>query len=421
MNFVLEQILGRLAATERLPDFLDVVLGEHRRNVHGGAPVVLFGAGSLGQELCIALNNHGINPVCFCDSDDSKKGISLCGIPIISFDELKKSHRNSLIVIATKKHSKSVRCLLLDNGFCDERLLCKELDAKINLAFLYSISITQLFLTGLNKQYANESVLEKLKQDERKLNDAYNLLSDQKSRDLFVSKLAFLASNGNLHLFGDFIMTFSEPFCEFGFDNYSAPPEDFYYFNNDVISLSDGEVYVDVGAFDGDTIQTFVQACEKKQIEYKHIYALEPDLQCYQALLRNTSNYKNISYHKLGLWSESKMLKFSTSANSLHEQAASISTMGDSEIQVVALDDFLKGEEVTFIKMDPGGNVIPDAVKGAALTIARYRPKLALGAYHAIESIYEIPLLVHSICPDYRLYLRHNTYHPCDTDLYATV
>lgn len=421
MNIVLEQIIERLAAAEQQPDFLDVLFEEHKQNVQEGAPVVLFGAGSLGQELCIALNNNGINPICFCDSDDSKNGNMLCGIPIISVDELKNIHNKTFVMIATKNHTKAVRRLLLDNGFCDDKLLCKEPDIKINMAFLYAISITQLFINGIKQQFDKRSVLDKLKKSEDKLLYAYNLFADQKSRDLFVSKLAFLASKGNLFLFGEFIRLFSEPFRDFGFDNFSAPPEDFYYFNNDVISLSQDEVYVDVGAFDGDTIQTFVQACDQNQVEYKHIYALEPDPQCYLALLKNTSTYKKVSYHQLGLWSESKVLQFNSSVNSAHDQAASISTIGDSEIQVVALDDILQGEKVTFIKMDPGGNVIPAAVKGAARTIAQYKPKLALGAYHAVESIYEIPLLVHNICPEYRLYLRHNTYHPCDTDLYATI
>jgi hypothetical protein len=104
----------------------------------------------------------------------------------------------------------------------------------------------------------------------------------------------------------------------------------------------------------------------------------------------------------------------------VHDQTEAISNKGDMEMQVVALDDFLQGGKVTFIKIDPGGNVIPDAID-ATCTIAKYKPKLGLGACHAIESIYEIPLLVHSICPDYRLYLRHNTYHPCGTELYATL
>lgn len=421
MNSVLKQIANHINSAQENITFLDCVFGKFKQEAVRGAPIVLYGAGSLGHELCVALNNHGVHPLCFCDGDESKINTILCDIPIISFEKLKRAHKNSLIVIATKNHAKQVSALLIENGFCDDRLLCKEPDLKTNLAFLYSISITQQVVSTLKKQSYAESVIIKLKQDEDILNDAYKLFADQKSKDLFVSKLAFLASIGSLHLFGNFIKSFSEPFQKFGFNNWSAPPEDYYYFNNDVFSPSQQEVYVDVGAFDGDTIQTFIQACEKHQVEYKRIFAFEPDPQCYQALLGNTRAYKNISYHQFGLWSESKVLQFRCSNKSVHDQAAAISNKGDMEIQVVALDDFLQGEKVTFIKMDPGGNVIPDAIKGATCTIAKYKPKLALGAYHALESIYEIPLLVHSICPDYRLYLRHNTYHPCDTDLYATL
>lgn len=114
-------------------------------------------------------------------------------------------------------------------------------------------------------------------------------------------------------------------------------------------------------------------------------------------------------------------MRFISSEKAIHDQAGIISGTGDVEIEVVSLDDFLAGQEASFIKMDPGGNVIPEAIKGSATTLAKFRPKLAVGAYHGLESIYELPLLLNQICPDYRLYLRHNTFHLCDTDLYALV
>lgn len=200
MNIVLDQIMDRLAAAEQQPDFLDILFGTHRQSVLSGTPLVLFGAGSLGQELCVALNNHGVRPVAFCDSDPSKKGTVLCGIPVITIDELNQNHKNSLVLIATKKHSTSVRDFLRDNGFEDEMLLCKDPDVQVNVAFLYAVSITQLFIAGIKQQYCQGSIVEKLKRDEHELIDAYNLLADQKSRDLFVSKLAFLASKGNIGL-----------------------------------------------------------------------------------------------------------------------------------------------------------------------------------------------------------------------------
>jgi hypothetical protein len=36
-----------------------------------------------------------------------------------------------------------------------------------------------------------------------------------------------------------------------------------------------------------------------------------------------------------------------------------------------------------------------------------------------LEAIFEVPFLVHSQWPDYKLYLRHNSWASCETDLYA--
>ncbi len=421
MNAIIDHIIDKINAAAGEPDFVDVVFGSHKEEALNGRSVILYGAGSLGQELCVALNNCGIYPVCFCDSNESKHGSSLCGIPIRGVEEIRKSHSDALIVIASKAHSGSISSFLVDKGFLEERLLCTDPDEKTKMAFLYSISITQLYVSELKSSSNNESALEILRRDQQKIVDAYNLFHDQKSRELLLAKLAFIASGWNFYLFSKFIELFSEPFAQFGYDNHNAQTEDYYYFNNDFIKLAQNEVYVDVGAFDGDTVHTFIETCEKSGLEYASVFAFEPDPINYEALLRNTRAYRNVSCWQLGLWSESRTLQFRSSGKSAHDQAAAISQTGDMEIQVVSLDDFLQGREVTFIKMDPGVNVIPAAIKGAAGAIAKYKPKLAIGAYHSVESIYEIPLLVKSICPDYRLYLRHNSYHPCDTDLFAIV
>lgn len=421
MNDVLKQITERINSVTNKMGFLDASFGVRKQEALNGAPVVLFGAGGLGKELCSTLKYNGISPVCFCDNNDSKNGNSYCDIPIITFDELKKSHKDSLIVLATQKYLESVTKQLLDNGFTADRILCKKSDVDTNMVLMYSMVGTQVVLEEYKQYYSPKTMFDVLLQNEQKVLDAYNLLADQKSKELFIAKLSLMASNENFELFKDFMLSFSEPILEFGCFNYEGTPEDYYYFNNDVLTLSQNEVFVDVGAFDGDTIETFVQACNKHQVEYKHIYAVEPDPHLYRALINNTSAYKNISYHQLGLGSQSKVLRFMSSDRDSRWHVGLQSDNGNIEIQVVRLDDFLNGEGVTFIKMDPGGNIIPDLVKGAAGTIAKYKPKVALGAYHSLEAIFEIPLLVNSICPEYKLYLRHNTYHLCDTALYATI
>ncbi len=419
MNKILEKITERMESARGKPGFLDVLFGKHKQEALQGAPVVLFGAGGLGEELCSTLRSHGVNPVCFCDNNSSRKGSTYCGVPVISFADLKESFRESLIIVASHKYTKAMTDQLLGSGFEHDRILCRDTDVSTPIVFMYSMIGTQCLLGGYRQQCGTRSVLDSLLEREQDVLNAYGLFADQHSRDLFVSKLALMASDGNFELFTEFIQSYSQPVLEFGFGNYDGTPEDYFYFNNDVITLLPDEVYIDVGAYDGDTVQTFVEACRKNGINYSKIHAFEPDPHCYEALLKNTAGFENVFCHSSGVWSKSETLRFSTSDNGIHDQAGEIDNAGNIEIEVVSLDDFLNGEKATFIKMDPGGNVIPEAIRGAARTISENKPKLAVGAYHALESIFEIPLLVHDIRPDYRLYLRHNTYHLCDTDLFA--
>jgi len=421
MNRIAKKIIERIDSARGKPDFLDVLFREHKEEALRGASVILFGAGSLGTELCSTLRSHGVYPVYFCDNNDSRKGSRCCGIPVITFQELTESFRNSLIVIASHKYICPMTDQLLKNGFSMDRVLCKVSDVFSPIVFMYSMIGTQCLFAGYKQQCGTRTVMDTLLEHEQSLLDAYHLFADKHSQGLFISKLALMASDRNFDLFRNFIQSYSQPVLEFGFGNYDGTPEDYYYFNNDVISLSPDEVYVDVGAYDGDTVYTFVEACKKNRVDYTRIHAFEPDPQCYQALLKNTADYKNVVCHPSGVWSQSQVLRFKSSENAIHDQAGTIDRSGDIEIEVVSLDEILHGEKITLIKMDPGGNVIPEAIRGSAGIIAEHRPKLALGAYHALESLFEIPLLVHQMCPDYKLFLRHNTYHLCDTDLYATL
>lgn len=87
-------------------------------------------------------------------------------------------------------------------------------------------------------------------------------------------------------------------------------------------------------------------------------------------------------------------------------------------IETVALDEFLRGERVTFIKMDIEG-AERDALKGAAQIIREQKPKLAVSIYHRPDDVIEIPKLILSLRPDYRLYIRHYSLLSNETVLYA--
>jgi len=421
MNYVLEKIIEKIESGRGEPDFLDILFGAEKKAViDGTTELVIFGAGALGKELYTTLLHHGVSAVCFCDNNSEKTSKSYCGLPIISTAELNSEHENSIIILAVQRHIDTITAQLTGSGFGANQLFCTRDNPDTDFIFMYSMVGSQTLLAGF-KNDVPKTIIEFLQEQEQDIQNVYEILADDKSKELYIFKLALLASDESFYLFKQFITLFSEPFKEFGPLAYDGTPEDYYYFNNDVLTLSQDEIFVDVGAFDGDTIETFTQAANKQGIEYKHIYAIEPDPPCYQDLIKNTSHYGNISYHQVAFGAKEGKVQFLTSNTEDKFKVGIKHINGNISVDVMRLDDFLKGKDVTFIKMDPGANVIPDILLGSTEVISKNKPKLALGVYHSIKAIFEIPLMVNNICPEYKIYLRHNTYHLCDTDLFAYI
>ena len=74
---------------------------------------------------------------------------------------------------------------------------------------------------------------------------------------------------------------------------------------------------------------------------------------------------------------------------------------------MIKLDSLLRHEKVSFIKMDIEGSEL-EALKGAQTIIKEQRPKMAICVYHKIEDLWKIPLFLHKINPEYKIYIRHH-------------
>ena len=89
------------------------------------------------------------------------------------------------------------------------------------------------------------------------------------------------------------------------------------------------------------------------------------------------------------------------------------------KVPLCTVDGLLCGKKCTVIKYDVEGSEA-DALLGSSHTIREHHPSLLIAAYHRSEDIYEIPLLLHSMWTEYKIYLRH---HPClpswETNVYA--
>lgn len=176
------------------------------------------------------------------------------------------------------------------------------------------------------------------------------------------------------------------------------------------------EVFVDAGAFDGQTSAMFVQWAGK----YKKIFALEPDPQnrekCKKTLEALDAEYEILPF---GAWDKPEQLSFVSGLNGASHVGDD--RQEDTEKQIIVqadkLDDLIH-EKVSFIKMDIEGAEI-NALKGAEKTIKTYKPKLAICVYHKKEDIWEIPRLILSYVPEYKIYLRHYSLSKDETVLYC--
>lgn len=173
--------------------------------------------------------------------------------------------------------------------------------------------------------------------------------------------------------------------------------------------------YADLGAYNGDTVRALLSHAPN----LKTVYAMEPDRRNFRKLeaYAQEETRCEVKCFPAGAWSHHDILPFDASGNrnaGLHGK-----TPKTIDTEVNALDNILNGERVDFIKYDVEG-AEHEALIGSAQTIRAHRPHLLVSIYHRSEDLYALPLQVHEMCPDYRLYLRRFPYVPAwDLNLYA--
>lgn len=180
----------------------------------------------------------------------------------------------------------------------------------------------------------------------------------------------------------------------------------------DVFPPRKDEVYIDAGAFDGETIFDF---CKWTSGKYKKIIAFEPISEMCEKIEAAISDRKleKIQLINGATWDRQEKIKFADAGAS-----SSVDETGSVAVQGVPIDSAVKDEKVTFIKMDIEGSELK-ALKGARETILRNHPRLAICIYHKSMDIIEIPAYILSLMPEYKFYIRHYTSNMWETVLYA--
>ena len=130
--------------------------------------------------------------------------------------------------------------------------------------------------------------------------------------------------------------------------------------------------------------------------------------------------------HTAGLAEKRGQAAFASLRDSSHicaDQWADGAAGGEGTVrcELVSIDEVVREEglpRVDCIKLDVEGAELA-ALRGAADTIRRFRPRLIICLYHQPEDLFTLPLYVKSLVPDYRLEVAHASCGFTDTILYA--
>lgn len=295
------------------------------------------------------------------------------------------------------------------NNICLEDLL-QETKDKINLIVAYSGYEPQILSAYRDKINAvidmdsssginiaigqNEFTYEWLRKNINKFQNLFDKLQDDLSRRTMLAWLNQTISADYKYL--------------------ERVKQKFQYFDEEINKMSEHEVFVDCGAYDGDSATAFIYALQRRGYTgYDEIISFEPDPDNFARL--RARNLKNHTCIPKGVGSENKTFFLSQGGTS-----SKCAEDGEIRVEVESIDRVVKGGRVTMIKMDVEGAEL-DALHGAERTIKKYKPLLAICVYHRREDLLTIPQYIQSIVPGYKLFLRAYERTATELVLYAVV
>jgi FkbM family methyltransferase len=222
----------------------------------------------------------------------------------------------------------------------------------------------------------------------------------------------------NLRNFERDIVVYTDPFGLFNEFLYSQ----YIYRGVKKLVMPDlGDYVLDCGACYGGTSLAFADMVGTAGRVYS--FEFMPDnTAVYRHNIHENINVQNrISLIEIPVWSQSN-LTMSITGGGPAAQVHFAEIDGSKKIQSIAIDDFVFDNglpRLNFIKMDIEGAEI-EALKGAMRTIEKFRPKLAIAAYHNLSDFYEIPRLLRGIHKDYEIHFGHSTVHGDESVIFAS-
>lgn len=293
-------------------------------------PVFIWGAGSMSIEVGLRLEEHNI-PVCgkFITTAAGKSHIVPSEEHIFTLDEIRETYPQIDVVAGHGHYEKIVE---LNGCSCIHKV--------------YVIPNPYLQYKGPDLEYIYHNQ-DKIDYIISKLADADSQTALERYLAVSLTKdIRYLSDARNICIDG-----------MFGLES---------------LKITDSESFVDVGAWEGDSIRAFLNVVDHK---YHKIHAFEPDPTIFQTLQRHYGNHENMILYRLGLGAQDGELSISR-GNTQSACLTALSAEPEADrISIKTLDEVLADEPVSLIKI-----FIPfmftDVLKGGINLIRKNRPRL---------------------------------------------
>lgn len=385
-----------LTAAERLDlllsEDLDAVIARERSTLENRIgslddPFVLFGAGNLGRKALATLDAIGKRPVAFIDNNARLWGTEVAGVPIMSPSvAAQRFDARHLGVITT------IWCGEATDRMSDRIGPLRELGFERIAHFGH---LAWRFAAHFLPHYSLD-LPSRVLQRASEVREAFSYLADEESRDIYVRHIEW-----RLWL---------------NYDVLPPPSGHTIYFDEHFASVSSQEVLYDIGAYTGDSIESFLRSTRGRQ--FRQAYCFEPSPANFQALsayVRGLSTRQGaVSAYELALGESEGRILVETAGG----PSARVGH-GTASVRVSTADLLCEHHEPpTFIKMDIEGHE-PSCLRGAERLIRSRAPVLAVCVYHEQAHLWEILLQLQSYRPDYRFTLGAHLADGWDLVLYA--
>ena len=365
-----------------------------------GRPILLYGMGNGADKILTVCEAYGIPVADFFASDGFVRGHSFHGKVVLSFTQACETYgAENMIVLLSFASSRPEVLELIHRVAATCELYIPDVP----------VCGTELF----NFEFYD------INRDE--INAARALFADEESRRVYDGIIQYKLT-GRMD-----ILRATE-----------SDPSDAY---RNILHAERFLTAADLGAYNGDSIRDLRQYAP----DLRAVIAMEPDrrnfrkLTEYATALREAGDPLTVHPVQAGAWSHTATLTFHGSGNrnagltdvpteakgSILPSTADNPYFGKTaEVPVTSLDTVCEGvfgchTHLDYIKYDVEG-AETEALLGSRRIIERDAPALLVSAYHRSADLFRLPLLVHELNPDYRLYLRRMAGVPAwDINLYA--